>query len=35
MTGDEFEERRVVREGDPDNPDVVREERVREDRLDR
>ena len=33
VTGDEYEERRVVREGDPDNPDVVREERVREDRL--
>ncbi len=33
-TEDEYAERRTVREGDPDDPDVVREEEVRERRPD-
>ncbi len=35
VSGEGYEERRVVREGDPDDPDVVREERVRGERQDR
>jgi FtsZ-interacting cell division protein ZipA len=33
--GDDYEERRVVREGDPNDPDAVREERIREQRPER